>query len=69
MAKDAKRRGWRNVDGGGEVGASKEERKWMDGRSIVVVRGGDRNSRHWNLAEEEEIMEWNECRERKRYYC
>lgn len=31
----------------------------MDGRSIVVVRGGDRNSRHWNLAEEEEIMEWN----------
>jgi len=47
MAKDAKRWGWRNVDGGGEVGASKE------GRSIVVVRGGDRNSRHWNLAEEE----------------
>jgi len=41
----------------------------MDGRSIVVVRGGDRNSRHWNLAEEEEIMEWNGCRERKRYYC
>jgi len=27
MAKDAKRRGWRNVDGGGEVSASKEERK------------------------------------------